>query len=249
MMADPQQQPSQIARDAVAFASNGFLSMRIPDNFSRALRNDLHDLEYDVRVISSIVVGYDLQKMYQSKRIGRQFDPQTFLRLPSIYKAVFTPRFANALITYFGGREPCLFYASFIYVEPNMSVQDLHSDIDSDRFPTVTVLIDLELAPATTHAIAGSHLTDNNDTPENPYTERPTSSITETDNIVMFDGRLLHHGVQVSEPCTKLALAFIPKYRDTDEMQLFRRYCEDHGLDRSTSKTVEFPLLALKYFM
>jgi hypothetical protein len=52
-----------------------------------------------------------------------------------------------------------------------------------------------------------------------------------------------------AEPCTKLALAFIPKYRDTDEMQLFRRYCEDHGLDRSTSKTVEFPLLALKYFM
>lgn len=240
---------SQSSKDSAAFATNGFLSMSVPDQYYEAISVDLHNLEHEVRVISSIAAGYDLQSVYQTKRVGRRFDSSVFLRLPSIYKAILTRRFIDALVTYFGGREPHLFYASMIYVQPNMGEQLVHSDIDSDRFPTVTVLIDIELAPATTRAIAGSHLTNNNDTPEHPYKALPTAPITESDNIIMFDGRLLHHGIQVKEPVTKLALSFIPKYKDADEMRMYRQYCDDHGLDRSMSKTVEFPMLPLQYFM
>jgi hypothetical protein len=219
------------------------------------MKHQLYNLEHDIRFRKTFLSGYDKQMENLSGRISRTFNPQKLLNLPSIYHSIITDGLINALITYFNGREPFLFYTSFFYTSPSMGEQIIHRDINRKLFPTITVLIDIESNIATTRVIKGSHR--DNDDPyfNNKYVlnvhqmrnNRDVISATNTDNVIMFDSCIIHHGIHSSVDNIKLDLAFIMKYENEEEHELYIQHCKDYGVASVDPDLREFSLFPLKY--
>jgi hypothetical protein len=219
------------------------------------MSTQLHILEHETRVIeytpSHIITGPIVK--YTSGRIGRIINPKKlFLLRPSIYNSIITPKFINALITYFKGRQPYLFYSSFLYTTTEMGEQILHRDVSRNKLPVITVLIDIDSNIATTRIIKGSHKD-----LDDPYYKstslnalqlrngREIVTATDRDNVIMIDSCILHHGIRSSVDTIKLELSFVPKYENDEEHDMYIQHCKDFGgpdIDQTVPECALFPL-------
>jgi hypothetical protein len=170
------------------------------------------------------------------------------------------------LIVFFDGREPYLFYSSFLYTEKKMGGQEIHRDTPrGGTLPALTVLLDLTGAVATTLVLSGSH--DDFDCPhfnaeaikndqkklrEDPVTKKRRELVraTLTNNCFLVNAATAHCALDAPAEHVKLDLAFVAKWQSEEEHATYRDHCNDYSAHLvSYSVNGKFPLLPLTYLM
>jgi hypothetical protein len=227
------------------------------------MQMELNSLENEVRAVDSAINQFDLQTQHESKRYARPFDPVRLLSLPSIYRYILTREFIDALISFFKGKQPYLFYAAFLYTTVKMGGQHVHRDTPRDGLPSVTTLIDISGAVATTEFIPSSQFDfecDGFDVDSigadqarivlDPKTneKRRLVRATETNNVLLLNSSVLHHAVQATVDNVKLDLAFVSKPETEIEHEAFRQHCSDYAIKYCIPDSSVFPLLPIQYF-
>jgi hypothetical protein len=179
----------------------------------------------------------------------------------------------NAVTSYFKGRQPFLFYTSFLYTGKGALDQPLHRDVLTKRFPIITTLTDIEGGVATTRMIpkswndpeeifdntpnhtlvaqareetyAGKKLIDNEE-----YVRREAVAATTEHNTVMFDTAMAHFGAGSRFRTVKLTMSFIPACCNEEERNAYTAHCKDFGVaDHDANKAgTMFPLHPIKFF-
>jgi hypothetical protein len=245
-----------------SFIQNGYYSLFMPLSNTR-MQTELYSLENEVRAVDSMINQFDLQTKHESKRYARPFDAVRVLSLPSIYQSILTHEFIDALISFFKGKQPYLFYAAFLYTTVKMGGQAIHRDTPRASLPSITVLIDLSGAVATTEFINESQFDfqcDGFDVDEigdnqeqivlHPRTgqARPLVRATTENNVLMLNSSTLHHALPASVDHIKLDLAFVSNPETEIEREAFRQHCVDYAIKYCIPDEREFPLLPIQYF-
>jgi hypothetical protein len=207
-----------------SFGVDGFHSFDI--NLSDELKLLLYQLEQNVYQTSR----KDDIKSYNNNRLSRSFNPS--LIPPSLFKSIVNNNLLCEIVNYFKNRQPYLFYSEFIYTDILAGNQILHRDIITNEFPFLTILFDIKMKVSTTQFIRGSQL-DSHELFHGAAELRRAGSIIQSatliHNAVVFDARILHCGVAVTEQTIKMALSFTPKPITAHELAVFKKHCEDTG--------------------
>jgi hypothetical protein len=245
-----------------SFIQNGYFSLFVPLANSQ-MQIELNSLENEVRMVDSMINEFDLQTHHESKRYARPFDPARVLSLPSIYRHIFTREFIDALIGFFKGKQPYIFYAAFLYTTVKMGGQDVHRDTPRADLPSITSLIDLTGAVATTEFIPGSHRDfecDGFDVDDigndqariilDPKTNKPRQLVRATtkNNVLLLNSSTLHHALPANVDHIKLDLGFVSMPETEIEREAYRQHCLDYAIKYCMPESLVYPLLPLKYF-